>query len=77
MLLGYSRALAVAQVLVAKGVRWEQIRIVSCGDNERRVARIYDDPDADRENQRVNIVPTSDPVPDYSPAEAKAPESKE
>lgn len=74
MSLGYSRSLAVARVLVAQGVKWEQIRIVACGDNERKVPRIYDQ-EADRENQRVNIVPTGEPVPDYAgPNEVKAPD---
>ncbi len=61
--LSHARAVAVAQVLVAQGVRWEQLRIVACGDNERKVGRSYER-DVDRENQRVNIVPTNDEVAD-------------
>lgn len=60
--LGHSRALAVARVLVSEGIRWDQLRIVSCGVSERKVERTYDD--ADRLNQRVDVVPTGDPAPD-------------
>ena len=69
--LGFSRALAVARVLVAQGIHWEQLRISSSGDNERVVGRSYDD--SDRLNQRVNVVPTNEAAPDYT---ASPPESK-
>jgi flagellar motor protein MotB len=60
--LSHSRALAVARVLVSRGIRWDQIRIVACGDNERKVPRSYDE--ADKQNQRVDVIPTGDPAPD-------------
>ncbi len=66
--LSHSRALAVARVLVAQGIRWDQIRIVACGDNERKVARSYDE--ADKQNQRVDVIPTGDPAPDVARPEA-------
>lgn len=77
--LSHARAVAVAEVLVSSGLKWEQIRIVACGDNERKAGREYDR-DLDRQNQRVNVTPTSEPAPDYnaaadsSPRPAPAPE---
>jgi flagellar motor protein MotB len=68
MTLSNARAMAVARVLVATGIRWEQLRVVACGDNERKVGRTYDD--SDRINQRVNIVPTNEVAPDAAPAAA-------
>lgn len=65
--LSHARAVAVAEVLVATGLKWEQIRIVACGDNERKAGREYDR-DLDRLNQRVNVTPTSEPAPDYNAA---------
>lgn len=61
--LSYRRAMAVAQGLVSQGVRWEQIRIVACGDNERNAKREYDR-DADRLNQRVEVIVTNDQASD-------------
>lgn len=63
MALGYARAAAVAQALVAGGLKWEQLRVVSCGDHERQVQRTYDR-DADRRNQRVEIIVTGETVSD-------------
>jgi flagellar motor protein MotB len=65
--LSHKRALAVAQVLVAQGVRWDQIRLVACGDNERNAKRQYDR-EADRVNQRVEVIVTGEPAPDDGPA---------
>lgn len=61
--LSHKRSFAVAQALVAQGVRWEQIRLIACGDNERNAKRQYDR-DADRVNQRVEIVVTGEQAPD-------------
>jgi flagellar motor protein MotB len=61
--LSHKRAVAVANVLVSKGVRWEQLRLVACGDNERNARRQYDR-DADRVNQRVEVIITGDPIAD-------------
>lgn len=61
MALGYRRALAVARVLAGQGVRWEHMRVISCGANERQAPREYER-HADRINQRVEVVVTGEPV---------------
>lgn len=55
--LAFDRAQAVANLMASNGVKWENIRIVACADNERAVARAYTDADQ-RKNQRVEIVIT-------------------
>lgn len=65
--LSYRRATAVAQVLAAQGIKWEQMRLVACGDNERRVQRTYDDALLGL-NQRVDVVVTGTPVAADTPA---------
>ena len=55
MHLANDRALATAQVLVQSGVLWEQLRLVSCADNERATPRATD-PEGHRNNQRAEIV---------------------
>jgi outer membrane protein OmpA-like peptidoglycan-associated protein len=65
--LGHRRAMAVAEVLVEQGVRWQQVRTVSCGDNEQNAKRQYDR-DADRVNQRVEIVVTGEQAADEAGA---------
>ncbi len=62
MELSYQRALAVAQGLVDAGMRWESLRVVACSDGDRVVGRTFDR-DADRSNQRVEIVVTNYVVP--------------
>lgn len=62
MELSYQRALAVAQALVDAGMRWESLRVVACSDGDRVVGRTFDR-DADRSNQRVEIVVTNYVVP--------------
>jgi len=62
MQLGFERAKAAARELIANGMIWEQIRVVSCADNERAVQRA-DSPEGHRNNQRVEIVQTQEPVP--------------
>ena len=62
MQLGFERALGAARELIAGGMTWEQIRIVSCADNERAVQQA-DSPEGHRGNQRVEIVQTQEPVP--------------
>jgi flagellar motor protein MotB len=61
MQLSNERALAVALALVEAGLSWENLRVVSCGANDRVVARTFD-PTEDRSNQRVEIVVTNDTV---------------
>ncbi|MFO0830550.1 MAG: flagellar motor protein MotB [Phycisphaerales bacterium] len=62
MELSYQRALAVAQALVDAGMRWESLRVVACSDGDRVVKRSFDR-EADRGNQRVEIVVTNYVVP--------------
>jgi outer membrane protein OmpA-like peptidoglycan-associated protein len=61
-LLGFRRAMAVARVLETQGVTWEQMRVSSAGAVDRQTGREYDR-DANRVNQRVEIIVTGDPVP--------------
>ena len=60
--LSYSRSMAVAQILTQSGVKWEQLRLVACGDSDRLVKRAYD-PEGDSANQRVEIVVTKELLP--------------
>jgi flagellar motor protein MotB len=60
--LSFSRARAVAAELNAAGIDWAQMRLVVCGDNERNVQRDYSE--ADRLNQRVEVVVTGDRLPE-------------
>jgi outer membrane protein OmpA-like peptidoglycan-associated protein len=62
MNLSHERAMAVAQALVESGLRWENLRIVACGSNDRIVARTFDAQE-DRSNQRVEIVVTNETTP--------------
>ncbi len=55
--LAFDRAQAVANLLAANDVKWENIRLVACADNERAVPRAYTEADQ-RKNQRVEIVIT-------------------
>ncbi len=70
MELSYQRALVVAQALVDAGMRWESLRVVACSDGDRVVQRTFDR-DADRGNQRVEIVVTNYVVPSDPYAAAK------
>ena len=63
MQLSYERALAVAQGLVEAGMRWESLRVVACSDADRVVERTFDR-EADRGNQRVEVVVTNYVLPD-------------
>jgi flagellar motor protein MotB len=60
--LAYQRAMAVASALVESGLKWEHLRVVSCGDSSRLVARALTAED-DRQNQRVEVIVTSITVP--------------
>jgi outer membrane protein OmpA-like peptidoglycan-associated protein len=55
--LAFDRAQAVANLLATNGVKWENIRLVACADNERAVPRAYTDAEQ-RKNQRVEVVIT-------------------
>jgi chemotaxis protein MotB len=61
--LSYDRAMVVARTLVETGMGWPSIRVVACGDSDRVVDRTFDQ-DADKNNQRVEIVVTNYPVPE-------------
>lgn len=56
--LSYERAFAVAQIMVEAGMKWQNIRVVAAGDNDRLVPRTFD-VDQDRTNQRVELVVTN------------------
>lgn len=58
--LGYQRGKAVANALAEAGIDIEQIRIVSCSDNERVIGR-PGSAQADRPNQRTEIILTNEP----------------
>ncbi|MBL0926512.1 MAG: OmpA family protein [Phycisphaerales bacterium] len=60
--LSYDRAFAVASALRARGVEWKQMRVVSIGDSNRVVQRAFT-AEAQRANQRVEVVLTGDVVP--------------
>ncbi len=72
MQLSYDRALAVAQALVDAGMRWDSLRVVACSDGDPAVQRSFDR-EADRGNQRVEIVVTNYVVPSdqYSADQAR------
>jgi flagellar motor protein MotB len=62
MNLSHERAMAVAQAMIEAGLKWENLRIVACGSNDRVVARAFDAQE-DRSNQRVEIVVTNETIP--------------
>jgi flagellar motor protein MotB len=62
MKLSYDRAAAAAATLVEYGVKWEQLRIMAYGDNDRLVSRTYSR-ENDRNNQRVEVVVTTQTLP--------------
>lgn len=59
--LSYQRAYAVAQAMVESGMNWNAIRVVACGENDKRVGRTFDR-SRDRTNQRVEIIVTDSPI---------------
>jgi flagellar motor protein MotB len=72
--LSYQRGLAAATAMVEGGIKWECLRIVACGDNNRVVGRTFDR-EQDRANQRVEIVVTNQSVetdPGAKPSETAA-----
>jgi flagellar motor protein MotB len=74
MELSHQRAAAAAVALVEGGVKWENLRLVACGDNARVVSRTFDRQE-DRANQRVEIVVTNQtigPDPNAQPGESAA-----
>ncbi len=62
MRLAFDRALAVAGVLAENGIDWWQMRLISCGDHERRNP-FPDSETADADNARVEIIVTDQVVP--------------
>lgn len=59
--LSYERALTVSREMATQGVKWSQIRVVACGDNERVVGRTFDRA-KDAANQRVEVILTKELV---------------
>ncbi len=66
MNLSYARAREVANALVALGVKESHLRLVACGDSDRRVPQTFDRT-LDSFNQRVDIVVTAEAVQDEPP----------
>jgi flagellar motor protein MotB len=64
--LSFERALAVAYLLHENGVDWRQMRVISCGDNDRVEPVTYHVKDQGP-NQRVEVVLTEELMPDYTP----------
>ncbi len=62
MRLAHERAYAAALELVAQGMKWEQLRVVACADNERDTPRA-DSVEGHRNNQRAQVVTTQEPMP--------------
>lgn len=60
--LSYQRAMSVASALVESGLRWESLRVVSCGDAARLVPRAGSN-EEDRPNQRVEVIVTNEVLP--------------
>jgi flagellar motor protein MotB len=60
--LSFARAQAVAAVLVEGGLKWSQLRVVACGDNDR-VIPIAAGTEGHRTNQRVELVVTDQTLP--------------
>jgi outer membrane protein OmpA-like peptidoglycan-associated protein len=66
--LGFERALAVAEALVARGLDWRQLRVISCADSDRAQPIAYDEA-GHQKNRRVEIVITDHVVPDAADTE--------
>jgi flagellar motor protein MotB len=62
MALAHERALQAGRELAKSGILWPQVRLVACGDANRKVVRSTDHA-ADRPNQRVEIIVTKDAMP--------------
>jgi outer membrane protein OmpA-like peptidoglycan-associated protein len=60
--LSNERAQAVGAALIEAGLRPENLRLVACGSYDRVVTRTYDQ-EQDRQNQRVEIIVTTEVVP--------------
>lgn len=60
--LSYQRAYAVGEALVAEGLSWRQIRLVSCGDIDPVTPRGYT-PGETQQNQRAEILKLPETMP--------------
>lgn len=61
MKLAYDRSLIVGQYLAEQGVRWEQLRLVQCADNDRATP-LASNTQQHADNQRVEVVVTQETV---------------
>lgn len=61
MQLSHDRAMATAFALVEGGVKWENIRVVACGDSDRIVPKSFDR-ETEGSNRRVEVIETNDVV---------------
>lgn len=64
MQLSQQRATVVARALAEHGVRWSQMRLIACADNDRINAVAYNSA-GQSPNERVEIVATDQVLPDY------------
>jgi chemotaxis protein MotB len=60
--LSFQRAQAVAELLAQSGLKWENLRLVACGDQER-ITPLASDRAEHKTNQRVEIVLTNEAIP--------------
>jgi outer membrane protein OmpA-like peptidoglycan-associated protein len=72
MTLGHERALSAARALVIEGMRWEQLRVAACADNERATPAARDAGEH-RNNQRAEVVITQEVMAEDPYGEAGAP----
>lgn len=66
MKMSFGRSMAVARAMCEEGIEWRQLRIVSCSDNDRLIPLAYDE-STQVENARVEVFPTNEVMPSYTP----------
>jgi len=71
MRLSFDRVMTVAQVLAENGLDWRQMQLIACADNDRLQARAYNK-DAQKSNERVEVVVTQNVMPSYVPSTGPA-----
>lgn len=73
--LSFERAMAAATALVDSGMRWDALRVVSCGDAQRVAPRAFDKAE-NQKNQRVDLIQTADTIQDDPYGRPKSPTAK-
>jgi len=72
MALAHERAIATARALVIEGMKWDQLRVVSCADNERATPHARDK-DGHVNNQRAEVVITQETIAEDPYRQSAAP----